>query len=86
MNLKIAAVENGKLLAAKNKAEMACRELQKNSVQILETNKQIVEESKKNRDEITTNFEKHLETIKQNEVETKDFDEQNEKFPNILNN
>lgn len=59
---------------------MACRELQKNSAQISDTNKQILEESSKNRDEILQNFEKHKETIKQNEIDSKEFETENEKY------
>ena len=58
---------------------MACRELQDNSVQINKTNKQIVEEAKKNRDEILITFEKNMESVKMTEEEAKDYDKENEK-------
>lgn len=58
---------------------MACRELQDNSKQIDKTNKQIVEEAKKNRDEIMKTFDKNLDSVKLTEEEAKDYDKENEK-------
>ena len=75
---KTVATENGKLNSAKSKVEMACRELQKNSLQISETNKQIIDEATKNRDEITQTFEKNLESVKSIEEEIKTYDKENE--------
>jgi CTP-dependent riboflavin kinase len=73
------ASDNVKLSTAKNKMEMACRELQDNSKQIDKTNKQIVEEAKKNRDEIMKTFDKNLDSVKLTEEEAKDYDKENEK-------
>ena len=73
------SAENSNLSTSKSKIEMACRELQDNSVQINKTNKQIVEEAKKNRDEIMTTFEKNMESVKTTEDEAKDYDKENEK-------
>jgi len=80
------ANENARLNSAKSKVEMACRELRKNSDQINETNKQILEEGQKNREEIAKTFEKNIESVKLTEEESKDYEKENEKFFYLFKN